>query len=186
MNNKQHIRLTGASRQNGAILLVTLVLLLLISLLGVDSIKRSTKEIKSSFNSAQKAVSFQNAENARITAIKVADTMAATLGAAPTNFSSVSGKGRYNIGGAGLQVAAPAVKTEAFWSNPANYVVSGDGHSSYAIEYLGRQDLTPDQYREVGTTVAVHVFRITLHDTTNSGAQTTLQSTYVTNCAGTC
>jgi type IV pilus assembly protein PilX len=175
-----------ARSQRGAVLFVTLILLLVVTLLGVGAVQQSSTGLKRSVESAQKAISFQTAESARVAARRVAEDMAAALGNAPSSFSAAAGQGRYNVGGPGASsAAAPAIRSRAFWANQSNFQAA-DGLSSYVIEYLGRQELVPDSNRDTGTTVAVHVFRLTIHSTTNSGVETTVQSTYVTNCGGTC
>ncbi len=173
-------------KQSGALLFVTLVLLVIVAFLGVSAVELSSTSLRLSSDSAQKTLSFQGAESLRLAAFDVADVMAATLGSAPASFALVAGQGRYNVGGPAPTVVAPAVKTHGFWNNPANYQLAPDGNSAYAIEYMGRKNLTPDANRATGDTVPVHVFRITVRSTTNSGVETTLQSTYVTNCAGAC
>lgn len=178
-------------RQHGSAMIIALIILLLLTFLGFESMSKGTMGTKVASNSAQKVVSFHNAENVRTAARTTAETMASALGAGPVlAFEPVRAQGRYNLV-AGLPVtdAAPAVNTRAFWNDPNNYavVVDADGiRSGYVIEYLGQQNLVPDANRAAGVTVTVHVFRITINAATGGGADTAIQTTYVTNCNALC
>lgn len=179
--------LARGKTQRGSVMIVALILLLLLTFLGFESMSKGSIGLKVASNTTQKAVSFQNAENVRMTARATAEQMATTLGANPARnaWPAVDGQGRYNLG-ANLDDPdpAPAVGTRTFWATAANYQAVGT--SSYAIEYLGQQNLVPDANRPAGVGVNVHVFRITINSSTSGGADTVLQTMYVTNCGGTC
>lgn len=173
MNSKIKNGIGSKAQARGTVLIVALVMLLIITALGINAITQSSTGLKIAKNSSQRAVSFQSAENTRMTAIQAANAAAAGFGAAA---------GPIPTG------PAPAVDTRAFWSNAANYQAVG-GSGGYVLEYLGRQSLVPDSNRANGVggaPVDVHVFRITVHSQVNGQTDTALQMIYVTNCGGTC
>jgi len=181
MNDNQ-IRLGNRTQARGAILIVALVMLLIITALGLNAISQSSTGLKIAKNSSQRTVAFQSAENIRIDAVQSANNIAAALGATPGAVAFPAAQGRYDVSSG---AAAPAVGTRAFWQTSANYQTTS-GSDGYVVEYLGRQALIPEANRAAGTTVNVHVFRTTLHSQVNGQVDTALQMIYVTNCSGAC
>lgn len=179
MNDSQ-IRLGIRAQARGAILIVALVMLLIITALGLNAISQSSTGLKIAKNSSQRTIAFQSAENIRIAAVQEANNMAAALGANPVAGAFPAAQGRYDVSAAAV---APAVNTRAFWQTSANYRTTS-GSDGYVVEYLGRQSLIPDFDRTI--TVDVHVFRATLHSEVNDQTDTALQMIYVTNCGGAC
>lgn len=166
--------------QQGAVLIVGLVLLVVVTLLCVSVMGMNSLELKIADNSTHKAVSFEAAESARNSAKQTADSIAASLNTNPTVFPS-SGAGVYNVGGPGTTVTAPAVSTEAFWTaSPAKYAVAASD-SKYVVEYLGKRAMELDANRNTGTTTLLHVFRLTMRGTSEVNGDTAIQAVYVTN-----
>ena len=187
MHDQRKRTVVRGRTQHGSVMIVALILLVLLTFLGFESMSKSSIGLKVASNTTQKVASFQGAENVRITARGVAENMADTLGSAPPSnaWPSIDDQGHYNVAGSlDNKDPAPAVGTRAFWATVTNY--AGTATSAYVIEYLGRNPLVPDVNRATGTTVNVHVFRITINSATGGGADTALQTVYVTNCGGTC
>jgi type IV pilus assembly protein PilX len=168
------------SRQRGAVLMVGLILLVVITVLGVNVMNQSQLELKISHNFTQKVASFEAAESVRISARQAADAIADALDIDPTTFPS-SASGIYNVGGPGTTVASPAVTTSTFWTaSPPNYASVG-ANGKYVLEYLGQQAMELDDDRTTGVTTDLHVFRLTMRGTAGAGANTAIQALYVTN-----
>lgn len=190
MSGSSHLNVWQSFGERGSVMIVALLILVLLTFLGFESMSKGSAGLKVAANSSQKVVSFQSAENVRTAARAAANAMALGLGAVPGSFEPVRAQGRYNlVATLPNPDAAPAVDTRAFWADPNNYaaVVGANGVTSgYAVEYLGRQNLVPDANRVTAVAVQVHVFRITINAVTGGGADTALQITYVTNCNTLC
>jgi len=182
MNDSQ-IRLGNRAQARGAILIVALVMLLIITALGLNAISQSSTGLKIAKNSSQRTIAFQSAENIRIAAVQAANNIAAALGPTPVPGAVpfLATDGRYDV----TAGPGPAVDTRAFWQDSTKYKTTS-GSDGYVVEYLGQQPLIPEANRTTGTTVNVHVFRTTLHSQVNGQTDTALQMIYVTNCSGAC
>lgn len=150
--------------QQGVVLIMSLVILLVLTLLGVAAMRSSNLQIVMSGNSQFQVEALSNAESTLNEAfIKVESFAAAGLPGAVSWFYDITG-GTYQD-----------PLTYDWATNPGFPAASG----AYYIEYAGPE--TPPGESVGG--YKVYVYRLTALSTSSRGASRTLQSVYVTNQA---
>ena len=122
--------------QSGAVLIISLIMLLLLTLIGATGIQNTTLEEKMAGNMRDKNLAFQAAESA----LKDAETSLAVL---PT-FSD-AGTGGYYLSTSTIPTAS-AILTDSFWTSQPTHTSSvttlGNGISTpvYIIQEIGVAD----------------------------------------------
>lgn len=182
-----HRPIRGSRQQRGAALVVSLILLLVLTLIGVTGMRGASMEEKMAGNMRDRNVAFQAAESALRTGEKwVADrTDPPAVTVAPTDTLS-----------AGIDVYAPdaalpalAAQTQAWWNNAINahageVLQDSGGHDlvadqpRYLLQYLA---FLPDSY-DVGIEEPTgrHFYRVTGHGTgISTTARAVVQTTFV-------
>lgn len=182
MNRTQHHRMTSAYsgaavRQRGAALIISLMILIVMTLIGITGMGTSSLEEKMAGNSRDQALALQAAEAALREGEDYYEDTIVSIGAA---FDG-SNAGLYPMG------SNPDIFADATWSNSRTYSGSIDGvaaQPAYIIELLGEVSSSTDDinitgYGEssgVGDLVAA---RITARGTGGTnGAVVYLQTTY--------
>lgn len=167
--NLNHLRLgskvtlRSRNRQSGAVLIISLVLLLVITMLAVGSMQSSTLEERMAGNTRDRNLAFQSTESA-IREAEVFIENIVSLG----NFDGTAGL-------YGQTHAEPSYYDPATWSTTSNYVVAGTDFGSYQppryfIKYFtvvtGTEGaLNLSGYGDNKGTGDVSVFRITAKGT---------------------
>jgi len=174
-NDSSH---TEASYQSGAVLIISLVMLLLLTLIGTTSMQSTSLEERMVGNMRDQNIAFQRAE----AALRAGE--AAT--ASPLAFSCTGTGGYYDSTTAAACSPLPYWQT-IDWTNAGQTVAYnvGDMRYSYYIEQLepaesGSVHLNAgDQIGGDATTPTINWYRITARGTGNSNnAVVLLQSTY--------
>ena len=161
------------NRQQGAALIMALVILVVLTLLGIGSMNTANLQILMTGNSQYQTVALSTAEQAVREAELLVDGIVA--GAAPPGKTD----GYHNVAG-----GDPEIDLSNFtW--PANETAdSAQAGSNYIIEYSGQKSLPPTTFKYInGNPIAgdnVYVFRITARTLASRGAVRLVQSIYVT------
>ena len=108
------------NRERGAVLVVSLIMLLIVTMIAVSSMQGTVMEEKMAGNTRDRNLAFQTAESA----LREAERYLAGL----VSMSSFVGSG----GLYGLTNSEPVYTDAATWSDTANHVVASDPHASYA------------------------------------------------------
>jgi len=161
-------------RQHGAALIMSLVILVILTLLGIASMNTANLQLLMTGNAQYQTVALSRAEQVIREAEDVVDAMVA--GGAPPAITD----GYHNIT-AGND---PEVDLNNF-SWPDNKTGSSAvANSKYIIEYSGGKSLPPTTFKFInGKPIAgdnVYVFRITARTLATRGAVRLVQSIYVT------
>ena len=109
----------GRSQQRGAVLAVSLILLLVISLIAVSSMQGTMLEEKMAGNSLDRNLAFQSTESA-IREAELAIEGVASLG----GFDGTAGK-------FGLTQAEPSPTYGATWTDPTNHINANADYGAY-------------------------------------------------------
>ncbi len=187
------------SREQGSVLVISLLILLIMSLLSITSINNSVLEEKMAANSRNNQIAFQAAEAALragenfISINMVTNTPA---GGSPADTSCTNGlcdcdNRAVSIGGSGLSVNGCPFE---YWTDATlnvwntvyrpytNTTLGPNNQAKYIIEYMGKtQPVIPDPDPRTCITCP-DMYRITaLGENTSSGARVMLQSTFRKN-----
>ncbi len=138
--------------QRGATLFVALVLLVLISLIGVATLKSATVVEKLSSSDYQKNLSFQASESAAITSLKDTENMTAIFGDAPvsgqidieTNIENTSAKVRYAyVGKSVIEGASIGSVVGQQFTITSDGQITGDANASTTRTVHGMLKIVP-------------------------------------------
>lgn len=164
--------------QQGAVLVVSLLILLILTILGVSSMQSSTLEEKMAGNSRDRNVGFQSAEAAVRAAEIYIESLVTTGGFTDTNglYSSI-----------GTEPDPFATGTGTTWNTASKYrAATAPGGSAGAQYFISRagtiNDTAPGQNLEIPTTTVtdITIFRITSRGqgATAEGSEVMLRSHY--------
>ena len=161
------------NRQQGAALIMALVILVVLTLLGIGSMNTASLQILMTGNSQYQTVALSTAEQTVREAELLVDGIVA--GAAPPSKAD----GYHNVAGGDAEIDL----SNFTW--PANETAdSAQAGSNYIIEYSGQKSLPPTTFKYInGNPIAgdnVYVFRITARTLASRGAVRLVQSIYVT------
>ena len=112
--------LRSRRRERGAVLVVSLIMLLIVTLIAVSSMQGTVMEEKMAGNTRDRNLAFQTAESA----LREAETYVQGL----ASMGTFTGSG----GLYGLTDSEPYHTTSTTWSDTANHVVGSAPHESYA------------------------------------------------------
>ena len=162
------------AKQQGAALIMSLVILVILTLLGITSMNTANLQILMTGNAQYQTVALSSAEQAIREAEGIVEQIVTGTLATPSKSD-----GYHN-----LTTGDPEVNLTSFtW--PDNE--TGDAtvvNSKYIIEYSGSKSLPPTTYKYInGKPIAgnnVYVFRITARTIATRGAVRIVQSIYVT------
>lgn len=162
-------------RQNGAALIVTLVILFVLTMLGITSMNMSNLELKMATNTQEKSSALQQSEFALTIADDAIDELANQLN---TGGVFPAGAGYYDL--STPPAIPPDVETPSFWKNSSNYIANG-ANGGYVIEFMGRDTVVDPENRFDPAAVAkpVFVFRVSAHGTGAVSASTLVQMMYL-------
>ena len=172
-------------RSTGMILMLSIVFLLLITIIGLYLFRSSTLDLRMANNSASKALSFEDAEAARIQAEGTLMDLADAISAGTASYDCVDlGVGFYAAAGVGEGCGEMDDPMDLAWTDDDSVVDPDNPHARFAFEYVGI-----DEVFEIGDDVEmgtgqlnkfdVFVFRITGHGMDTSGGLTTVQSIFL-------
>ncbi len=158
MNNLRHIsRAPGSARQQGMVLLVALVMLLLITMIGISSMQNATLQEKMANSVQTRNTTFQSAEaalrvgeNAVASSTYTLTACSGTTACAPppaADYNNVITAGVYGVAG----INWVAVGTTGFYgvqlvgttSDPVNTTSGSTSASLYRITAIGFTAATP-------------------------------------------
>ena len=143
-------------RQRGVVLTVTLLMLLLVTIAGLNGMDASTLQVHLSRNARLKYESFQNAESALLTG--------------ETEWDRKLAKGVDDVAGCTLDIYPPMLD-RIDWSS-----LSGDGVNPYgkhAVEFLGERPLAGDE------SIRLLFYRVSaLGESPDGQSRTVLQSIF--------
>jgi len=160
-------------RQQGLALIMSLVILLVLTLLGVTAMNTSNLQLLMTGNSQYQTTALNIAEGViRIAEDEVAGLVGVTGATWPTS-------GYYDISGSG---SLKDIFSNVDWDDSTQ--VATEGSSQYIIEYTGVQtlDSASAQWRQDNGIIGddVSVFRITARTPSTRGAVRYVQSIFVT------
>jgi len=168
--------------QRGAVLILALVVLIILTLLGVSTMSSSGLELRMSGNSLEKTVSFENAEDVRLVAENMVDSIVSRMEGTTENAREAAVAVGFNKGFYDRTVGSnPTVEAVEFWEETNNYMQVGSTGSGYALEYLGVHAVYLNRTDAMAGTndALMHVFRITTIGQGADGAHTALQAVYM-------
>jgi len=170
---------TRPSRQKGISILVTMVMLLVMTLMGVSSMKTAIVELKMAGSMQQEGLALNRAEEA----LRVGETDVDAIIANPTAFDFAAVGDSYYVNADAVDVhqidwAAQGITAQQAGAN------AGD---VYVTEYLGAKAI-PGESTKISTDGriiggAVHTFRITTRSATGRNAVRLIQGIYVSDNA---
>lgn len=173
---KNHTSLPA--RQHGAVMVVSLMMLVVMTLIGVTAMRSTILEEKMSGNTRDSMLALQAAET---TLLDAEDYLANTINALAVAFDGTQ-VGLYQEG------TNPDLTNDATWVNSIAYRGAYPGVSSqprFIIEYAGQvgvaeDDITISDYGELSTLGTPFAFRVTARGTGGTdNAVVILQSNYV-------
>ena len=184
-------------REQGSVLVISLLILLIMSLLSVTSVNNAVLEEKMAANSRNSQLAFQAAESAlrqaekfigdRMNANKVSDTGAVVDMSCTNGLCDCDNRDTFSNGGSGAGVNGCPVEywtdsgVDAWNSGYRLYVgnLPNGNQAKFIIEYMGKTQPTIAVLdpRTCGT--CPNIYRITaLGENVNSGARVMLQTTF--------
>jgi len=132
MSNFHINRYSGAKNQKGAALIITLMLLVIMTILGVSAVTTTTMEEKMSGATINKHVSFQSAE----AAMRVAEVIVNTL-SADTVFNGTNGYYSASVfGDADFPIWDPLDGSVANWQTITSVPTGGTGEPIQSPEWI--------------------------------------------------
>lgn len=172
--NNIHVPKTVLKKQKGIVLVMSLVILVVLTLLGVSSMTTSNLQVIMTGNAQYQTVALATAELAVREAELLVDKIIAGTEATPSKTD-----GYHNIAGSDAEVDLSSFT----W--PANETADATlANSQYIIEYAGQKSVPLTTFKYInGTPIAgdnVYVFRITARTKASRGAVRLVQSVYVT------
>lgn len=167
------------SKQKGISILVTMVMLLVMTLLGVSSMKTAIVELQMAGSMQQEGLALNRAEEA----LRVAETDVDAIIADLTAFDFAAVGDSYYVNGDAVNVHQIDWVAQGITSKQAG-ANAGD---VYVTEYLGAKAI-PGESVKVATDGriiggAVHTFRLTTRSATGKSAVRLVQSIYVSEDA---
>jgi len=175
--NRYHTPLHA--RQNGAVMVVSLMMLVVMTLIGVTAMRTTVLEEKMSGNTRDTMLAFEAAETALLDG---EDYLANTINALAVAFDGAQ-LGLYQAG------SRPDLFADATWLNSIAHRGTYPGVTSqprFIIEYAGQlsdsggNDITIADYGELSTLGTPYTFRVTARGTGGTdNAVVLLQSNYV-------
>ena len=178
---RAHVSLVMPCQQRGAVLLVGMVFLLLMSIAGVQLSKRSVLDQYMATNLAVRTIAFENAETALAEAESQVPDLSEELDAGTTAYDCVAlGAGYFAAVGTGSQCSGANLST-LNWNDSDSIAHLSAPAGRYVIEYLGVDEIrTLDDDVEIGSgtkvSTTVHVYRIVSRGIQSSGSEVILQS----------
>ncbi len=177
-------------RERGAVLVISIVLLVVLTLLGLYLSQSGLLEFRMAENAASRSIALQAAETTRSLAETQAGVIAKQVNANGDQYDCTTlGNGYYAASSAGtaagsLKVAAVVSGCNALDPNALKWddsdSLSTQNGTRYVIEYLGIQDIKDPKDVELGQPPPTyHVFRILARGQDAGGGNVTLQSIYV-------
>lgn len=173
------------SRQQGYMLIMAMVALVVITILGLSSMSSSNLDLRMSGNAMENTVAFNNAEDVRNTAINTALAIRNQMETNALSFNAAAqaaglSRGYYDLSNGWT---GPGVDLVEFWNDANNYVQVGAAGSGYAIEYAGAHAVYLNRLTAAagGDEAIMYMFRLTVAGQGADGARTVLQSVYLRN-----
>jgi len=163
-----------AHRQHGAALIMSLVILVILTLLGIGSMNTANLQLLMTGNAQYQTVALSAAEQTIREAEVLVDAIVA--GTPPPSKSD----GYHDLASGEPEV----VLSDFTWPDDETGDSSTVANSKYIIEYSGQKSLPPTTFKYInGNPIAgdnVYVFRITARTLATRGAVRLVQSIYVT------
>lgn len=158
--------------QNGAVLVVSLIMLLLMTIIGFAAMNTSVLEVLMSANTVRQTVTLSSAENSlRIGEVKTDELV--------TSNATEGASYYYNHYDAGTEPLDTAARS---WSGINFNTVSGQG--AYVIEYVGPRDIPgcTAAWNEYSTGCKVHAHLVSARSGEDAGRQALriVQSVFIT------
>ncbi|MCH6566595.1 MAG: hypothetical protein IH811_12100 [Proteobacteria bacterium] len=179
MNYQNNLSTTSPSQQKGISILVTMVMLLVMTLIGVSSMKTAIVELKMAGSMQQEGLALNRAEEA----LRVGETNVDAIIADPAAFDFAAVGDSYYVNADAVAVqqidwAAQGITSQQAGAN------AGD---VYVTEYLGAKAI-PGESTKISTDGKiiggfVHTFRITTRSATGKNAVRLIQGIYVSDNA---
>jgi len=175
-----HYPAHGKERQKGAALIISILLLVVLTLIGLYLSQSGMLELRMADNAASRSIAFQRAEAARTYAENLINSQADQMSAAGGSFECTTGyyasSNAPNTSGCS-QLDLSQMK----WDTTDSIAIDQD--QRYVIEYLGTDEVRePYLGVEVGNntsqTMEVYVFRIVTRGSESAGGTVTLQSIF--------
>ena len=167
-------------RQQGAALVVSLILLLVMTLIGVSAMNGARLEISMASLMQQEEAALRRAERTLDFAEDHVETLVSTAG----QFQFSSDNDAYYVLSDNLDAAVADWSSLNPLAGPESTDNSIDDDDALVVEYLGLRSITGESERErVGAPVAggqAHVYRITARSATGAKAVRIVQSMYTT------
>ena len=170
------------NRQNGAVLIVSIVLLVVLSLIGLYLFNSSLLEMRMADNAASSNIAFQRAEAARAYAEGLMNDLADKMSKGTLTYGCGT-KGYYARASLNINGCTALNPANMKWDANDSFAVPNKSNQRYALEYLGI-DTVKEIYLGIETgndtnqTMQVYVFRILAHGTEDAGGNTVLQSIF--------
>lgn len=167
--NKKTLWIKRKDRQQGISLVVSLIMLLIMTVIGISAMNTSISKLKMTTGIQQQSFVSNSTEESLLSGeetVDLADTDA-----------SISGH-------SGFFTTAVNLSDKDMWANNAFDGVNGD--SKYIIEYLGAVESGNDTATEGGVPGIkdiYHVYRITARSVNNNGTTRMFQSVYISENA---
>lgn len=169
-------------RQRGAVLIISIVLLIVLSLIGLYLFNSSLLEMRMADNAGSSNVAFQRAEAARAYAEGLMNGLADNMSKGTITYGCTT-KGYYARASLGINGCSALNPASMKWDATDSFAVPGNTNQRYALEYLGI-DTVREIYLGLETggntsqTMKVYVFRILARGTEAAGGNTVLQSIF--------
>ncbi len=171
-------------KQQGSVLVISLIFLLVMTFLGIYVYRSSVLQLQMADNAGSKTSAFQQAESARAYAEGLLNAKADSMSTG-TNFQC-SAAGYFARTDLAIQGCASLALSQMQWNDTDSFAVPNSTDQRYAIEYMGEDEVL-EPYGGVlvgvGTgkseTINVYVFRIYAKGSETAGAKSILQSIFL-------
>lgn len=172
MNTHTDIHLP--SSQNGTVLIIALVVLMIINMLALSAMAKSKLQFLMAGNTQQQTEALARAENALFGGQQyIINNIQPPATPNPTDPAAVAGYVIFDPGTGNLNVEDPS-----FWNNSANYRTTGDTNEKYTIEYIANRPAFGGQSLSLNAAPAPsrNIYRVSSRGSSQKGAVRTLQA----------
>lgn len=184
------VYLSSKRSQQGAVLFISLIFLLVMTFLALRVYQSSTQQLQMADNSGSKSLAFQAAESARSYAESLMNDKANSLSQGTDYSCETSGyyASAEVISELGILGCSEINLSSMKWDNTDSFVVPDVSDQRYAIEFMGADEvLEPYAGVQIGVgtgtgsseMIDVYVFRILTQGRENAGGNVVLQSIFI-------
>ncbi len=169
-----HVNIRLPSSENGAVLVIALLVLMILNMLALSAMARSKLQFLMAGNLQQQTEALARAENALFGGQQyIINNIQPPAMPNPTDPAAVAGYVTFDPATGNLNVEDPS-----FWNDSANYRTTGDPNEKYTIEYIANRPALGGQSLSVNASPAPtrNIYRVSSRGSSQKRAVRTLQA----------